>query len=308
MRAVRFDHFGGVDVLDVVDVPAPTAGPGQVVVDVRAAGTNPGEAGIRSGALEEVYRTTFPCGEGTDFAGVVSAVGDGVGSVTVGEEVIGWSEERSSHAEQVAVPAGQVVPKPDGMSWEIAGSLNVVATTAWACVRAVGAEAGETVAVSAAAGGVGLLVVQLLRRDGVEVIGIAGPSNADWLRRAGAIPVEHGDGLADRLRAAAPGGLDAFVDCFGGGYCQLAVDLGVDPQRVNTIIDFGAAQSLGVKAEGGMAVDATTSPTVLSDIADLIVRGEVDFPIAATYPLAQVRDAYTELEQRHSHGKIVLIP
>ena len=308
MRAVRFNHFGGVDVLDVVDVPAPTAEPGRVVIDVRAAGINPGEAGIRSGALEAVYPTTFPCGEGTDFAGVVSAVGDEVGSVTVGDEVIGWSDERCSHAEQVAVPAGQVVPKPTGLSWEIAGSLNVVATTAWACVRAIGAKAGETVAVSAAAGGVGLLVVQLLRRDGVEVIGIAGPSNADWLREAGATPVEHGDGLADRLRTAAPSGLDAFVDCFGGGYCQLAVDLGVDPQRVNTIIDFEAAQSLGVKAEGGMAVDEATSPTVLSEIADLIVLGEVEFPIAATYPLQQVRDAYTELEQRHAHGKIVLIP
>ena len=307
MRAVRFERFGGIDVLEVVDRPAPTASPGRVVVDVRAAGTNPGEAAIRSGALEEVYPTSLPCGQGSDLAGVVSAVGDGVGSVSVGDEVLGWSDERSAQAEQVAVPAEQVLPKPAGLSWEVAGSLNVAGTTAVACVRAVGAGPGDTVAVSAAAGGVGSLVVQLLRRAGAQVVGIAGAGNADWLRSVGVTPVAHGDGLADRLREAAPDGLDAFVDCFGDGYCRLAIDLGVDPQRVNTIIDFGAAQELGVKADGGMAVEGSTAQ-VLADLAAAVDRGEVEVPIAATYPLEQVHDAYAELEQRHARGKIVLIP
>ena len=308
MKAVQFERFGGVDVLEVVDVPAAVAGPGRVVVDVRAAGTNPGEAMIRSGALEEVFETTLPCGQGTDFAGVVAAVGDGVDTVAVGDEVMGWSHERSAQAEQVSVPAGQVLAKPAPLSWEVAGSLEVAGLTAVACVRAVAAGPGDTVAVSAAAGGVGSIVVQLLRRAGTQVVGIAGAGNADWLRRAGATPVEHGEGLAERLRQAAPGGLDAFVDCFGGGYCQVAVDLGVDPRRVDTIIDFAAAQALGVKAEGAAAIAPEQTAAVFADLAATIARGEVEVTVAATYPLEQVREAYTELEQRHARGKIVLVP
>ena len=305
MKAVRFDHYGDRDVLYIADVPAPTAEPGRVVVAIRAAGTNPGEASIRKGELESVYPGTFPSGEGADFAGVVSAVGDGVNSVSVGDEVMGWSDERSSQAEQVSVPADHVIPKPPELPWEVAGSLHVVGATAYAAVRAIGASQGDTVAVSAAAGGVGSLVVQMLRRSGADVIGIASESNFAWLRSVGATPVAYGDGLADRLREAAPGGLDAFIDCFGGGYCQLALDLGVSPERVNTIIDFEAAQKLGVKAEGGMQA---ATPQVFAEVADMVAQGKVVVPIAATYPLDQVREAYAELEQRHTHGKIVLVP
>ena len=308
MRAVQFDRFGGIDVLEVVELPDPVAEPGRVVVDVRAAGTNPGEALIRSGALEQRIPTTLPCGQGTDFAGVVSAVGAGVQSIAVGEEVMGWSHERSSQAERVAVPAEQLIAKPAGISWEVAGSLQVAGLTARACVRAVAAGPGDTVAVSAAAGGVGSIVVQLLRLVGAEVIGIAGAANAPWLRQVGAVPVEHGDGLADRLREAAPGGVDAFVDCFGGGYCRTALDLGVDAQRINTIIDFEAASSLGVKAEGAAAISPEQTPRVFAELAAQLASGALEVNIAARYPLEQVRDAYAELEQRHARGKIVLIP
>ena len=308
MKAVRFDHYGDLDVLYIGDIPAPTAEPGRVVVAVRAAGTNPGEAIIRKGNLESRYPGTFPSGQGTDFAGVVSAVGDGVASMSVGDEVMGWSHERSSQAEQVSVPAEQVIPKPPELPWEVAGSLEVAGVTAYAAVQAVGASQGDTVAVSAAAGGVGSLVVQMLRRIGADVIGIASESSFAWLQSVGATPVAYGDGLADRLRETAPGGLDAFIDCFGGGYCQLALDLGVSPERIDTIIDFEAAQKLGVKAEGAAAIPAADTPQVFAEIAGMVAQGEVVVPIAATYPLEQVREAYTELEKRHAHGKIVLIP
>ena len=308
MKAVQFDHYGDINVLYVGDIPAPTAGPGRVVVDVRAAGTNPGEAIIRKGELEAMYPGTFPSGQGTDFAGVVSAVGNGVDSISVGDEVMGWSHERSSQAEQVSVPAEQIIPKPPELSWEVAGSLQVAGLTAYAAVRAVGASQSDTVAVSAAAGGVGTLVVQLLRRIGTNVIGIASEFNFEWLRSVGATPVAYGDGLADRLRETAPQGIDAFIDCFGGGYCQLALDLGISPQRVNTIIDFEAAQNLGVKAEGAAAIPAEATPQVFAEVADMVAQGKVIVPVAATYPLRQVREAYTELEKRHAHGKIVLIP
>ncbi|WP_299951385.1 NADP-dependent oxidoreductase [uncultured Modestobacter sp.] len=304
-QAVQFDHYGDRDVLQVVDVPMPHPTSGEVLVAVRAAAINPGEAAIRQGAMESVYPATFPSGQGSDLAGVVVEAGTGVEGFAVGDEVFGWTEQRASHAEYVVVPAGQLTHKPAAVSWEAAGSLYVAGVTAWATIQAVGAEAGDTVAVSGATGGVGSITVQLLRARGAQVVGIASEANADWLRGLGVTPVAYGDGLADRLQDAAPGGIDAFIDTFGGGYVQLAVDLGVSRERIDTIIDFGAAQELGVQAKGGGEV---ASPAVLDELAQAIVAGQVAVPIAASYPLEQVRAAFTELEQRHTRGKIVLLP
>jgi len=308
VKAVRFDGYGGRDVLYVADVDKPAPGAGEVLVEVRAAGINPGEVGIRSGALHERFPATFPSGEGSDLAGVVVEVGDGVSEFAVGDEVLGFSFQRSSHATHTTVPVGQLILKPAELSWEVAGSLYVVGATAYAAVRAVDPQPGETVAVSAAAGGVGSLVVQLLALRDVRVLGIASAGNADWLRAHGVVPVEYGNGLAglaDRLRQAAPDGIDAFIDLFGPDYVQLAIDLGVAPQRVDTIISFEKAVELGAKTEG--SAEAST-PAVLSEIAGLITSGAVDFDVAATYPLDRVADAFEELERRHTHGKIVLLP
>lgn len=304
-RAVRFDHYGDRDVLYIADVEIPAPPAGEVVVEVRAAAINPGEAAIRTGALEQMFPATFPSGEGSDLAGVVSSVGDGVTEFAVGDEVLGWSWRRSSHAEYVAVPVGQLIAKPAALSWEVAGSLYVVGCTAYAAVRAVGAGQGDTVAVSAAAGGVGSIVVQLLRTKGANVLGIASERNSDWLTALGVTPIAYGDGLADRLKAAAPNGIDAFIDLFGPEYVQLAVDLGIDPDRIDTIIAREKAQEVGAKTEG--SGNATTTE-VLSDLAQLVASGQIEIPIAATYPLEEVRAAFAELEERHTHGKIVLVP
>lgn len=304
-RAVRFDRYGGRDVLYVADIDMPSPGPGEVLVEVRAAGINPGEAGIRVGAMHEIFPATFPSGEGSDLAGVVLVVGPEVTEFAVGDEVMGFSLRRSSHATHTVVPVGQLIPKPPQMSWEVAGSLYVVGCTAYAAVLAVAPQAGETVAVSAAAGGVGSLVVQLLVRRGARVLGIASQNSADWLRAHDVTPVEYGDGLEARLREAAPNGIDAFIDLFGPDYVQLAVDLGVAPERIETIIAFEKAGEVGAKTEG--SVDAST-PEVLAEMADLVAGGAIDFDIAATYPLDRVADAFAELEQRHTHGKIVLLP
>jgi NADPH:quinone reductase-like Zn-dependent oxidoreductase len=304
--AVRFERYGGVDELEVIEVPRPHASAGRAVVQVLAASVNPGEASIRKGLLHERWPANFPEGEGSDFAGLVDEVGEGVTSVSVGDEVIGWSEERSSHAEFVSVPFRQLVPKPPGVSWNVAGSLYVAGVTAWATIQAVEVRAGDTVVVSAAAGGVGSIAVQLARLVGATVIGIAGPSNDDWLRVHGIIPVVYGQGLAERLRAAAPAGIDALIDCFGGGYVELGVELGVPVERIDTIIDWEAAQQVGAKTAGLATIEDPAA--VLSELADLAAAGKLDVPIARTFPLTQVRDAYNELEQRHTRGKIVLLP
>ncbi|MEU7634315.1 NADP-dependent oxidoreductase [Nocardia sp. NPDC049220] len=303
--AVMFDRYGGIDELKVVEVPTPKAGPGKVLVEVVAAGINPGEALIRSGMLHERWPATFPSGEGSDFAGRIAAVGDGVGGIRVGDEVLGFTEGRTSHATHVLVPADQVTPKPAGLDWDVAGALYIVGTTAFAAVRAVAAEAGDTVAVSGAAGGVGSITVQLLRARGAEVIGIAGETNHEWLRSVGVIPVAYGDNLIDALRAAAPGGLDAFIDTFGGDYVDIAMELGVPVERIDTIINFAAVEKYGVKGEGNAAAGTID---VLAELADQAAAGAIQVPIAAVYPLDRVQDAYRELEQRHTRGKIVLHP
>ena len=305
-RAVRFDRYGDVDVLNVVDVERPVPGPGEVLVRVKAAGINPGEASIRKGLLAERWPATFPSGEGSDFAGVVEEVGPGVGGVRVGDEVIGWTDQRASHAEFVVAPAEHLTPKPPGVSWEAAGGLFVAGATAYAAVRAVGASAGDTVVVSGAAGGVGSLAVQLAVLAGATVIGLASESNHQWLLEHGVIPVAYGDGVVDRIREVTDGHVDAFIDTFGGGYVQLAVEeLGVTPDRIDTIIDWDAAQRYGAKTE---ASAAGASADVLAELARLIDEGRLEVPIAKVYPLDEVRDAYRELEQRHTRGKIVLEP
>jgi NADPH:quinone reductase len=304
-RAVRFERFGGPEVLHLIEVAEPQPPAGKVVVAVRAAGINPGEAYIREGYLEAMFPTTFPCGEGSDFAGVVTAIGAGVRQFAVGDEVLGWTDRRASHADFVVVPATQVIPKPAALSWEVAGALYVVSTTAYAAVRAVGAGPGDIVVVSAAAGGVGSVTAQLLKVRGANVIGIASEGNHAWLNSIGVTPVSYGDGLLERMRAAAPSGVDAFIDAFGPEYVRLAVDLGVNRDRIDTVIAIVAAQEYGVKSEGS---GTASTPEVLTEMAGLVASGQIEVPIAATYPLDHVRQAYIELEKRHTRGKIVLIP
>jgi NADPH:quinone reductase-like Zn-dependent oxidoreductase len=304
-RAVRFDKYGGIEVLQVVEVERPTPGPGKVLVRVKAAGINPGEASIRKGLFAERWPATFPSGQGSDLAGIVEEAGPGVTNVGVGDEVIGFTENRASQAEFVLVDSGNLVPRPGNVSWEQAGALFVAGTTAFAAVRSVALSPGDTVVVSGAVGGVGSIAVQLARNAGAKVIGLASEANHTWLTDHGIIPVTYGDGVEDRIRAASGGKIDAFIDTFGGGYVELALKLGVPTNRIDTIIDFAAAAKYGVKAEGNQ-VAATAE--VLGQLAGLLAAGRLEIPIAKVYPLAEVRDAYRELEQRHTRGKIVLEP
>jgi NADPH:quinone reductase-like Zn-dependent oxidoreductase len=304
-RAVKFERYGGIEVLQVRDVERPATPRGRVLVRVKAAGINPGEAAIRSGALAARWPATFPSGQGTDFAGIVEEVGEAVTTWHPGDEVVGFTNERASHAELVAVPADQLTPRPSRVPWEQAGALFVAGTTAYAAVRAVAIQAGDTLVVSGAAGGVGSLVVQLATGLAAKVIGLASPGNHRWLQDHGVIPVAYGEGVGARIRDVS-GTVDAFIDTFGQGYVDLAIDLGVAPGRIDTIIDFAAAQKHeGVQTAGSQAAGTIE---VLAELVGLMAAGRLELPVATVYPLSRVQDAFRELELRHAHGKIVLIP
>ncbi|BDI23645.1 NADP-dependent oxidoreductase [Herbiconiux sp. L3-i23] len=301
--AVRFSAYGGPDVLELVQVDDPAPGPGEVKVAVVAAGANPGEIGIREGAMAELYPARFPEGQGSDFAGLVAAVGSDVTGFSAGDEVIGFSDGRNAQAEFVTVAADRLIAKPEGLDWHTAGSLYVVGTTAWACVDAVDAKEGDTVVVAGAAGGVGVLATQLAIGRGATVIAAASEARHDYLRGLGAVPVVYGDGLADRIRRAAPRGVDAMIDAHGGGYVDLAVELGVATSRINTIIDFDAAERTGASTKGQ---DSVEPAPVLRELARLLASRQVELPVYASFPLERVRDAYEQVAKGHGLGKVVI--
>ncbi|HTR29549.1 MAG TPA: NADP-dependent oxidoreductase [Puia sp.] len=306
-KAVKFDHYGGLEVLHIDELPLPVPGNGEVLVRVKAAGINPIETKIREGLLAVRWPATFPEGEGSDFAGVVASVGPLVDIFAEGDEVIGFTNNRASHAEYVLVPMEQLTPRPPHVPWEQAGALFTSGSTAYETVRAVSLKKGETVVVSSAAGGVGSITVQLALHVGARVIGLASEDNHAWLKQKGVIPVDFVGDAAEKIKAAAGGPIDAFIDTYGHGYVDLAIQLGVKPDRIDTIVDpdHVAVKKYGVKNDGSM--EAATAP-VLAELAALIEQGRLEIPIAHAYKLDQVREAFAELEGHHTLGKIVLEP
>lgn len=307
IKAVRFDRYGGIDVLYMADIPLPVPGDGDVLVKVKAAGINPIEAKIREGLLASTWPATFPSGEGSDFAGVVDSVGSKVREFAGGDEVIGFTVERASHAEYVLVRSDQLTRKPARVSWEQAGALFTSGTTAYAAVRAVSATKGDTLVVSSAAGGVGSVAVQLAVNAGARVIGLASEENHPWLKAKGVIPIDFTGDIPEKIKSSAGGQIDAFIDTYGGGYVDVAIQLGVHPDRIDTIVDFNgeAVKKYGVKNDGNMSA-ATAG--VLAELAALIEQGLLEIPIAQVFKLDQVREAFAVLGQRHGPGKIVLMP
>ncbi len=306
-RAVRFAEYGGVNVLDVVEVERPEPADDQLLLRVRAAGINPFETKLRTGLMRQDIPVSFPAPQGTDVAGVVEQVGADVTDFAPGDEVLGTTGKRGSQAELALAPASRLLERPAGLSWEVAGGLWTVATTACATVRAVEPGSDDLVVVSGAAGGVGGLAAQLARHRGATVIGVAGERSHPWLRSHGIEPLDYaGDDLAGRLRATAAGRpLTAMIDTVGSGYVDLAVELGIAADRIDTIADFGAAERVGAHTDGGQAASTVE---VVAEVAQLLATGTVELPVAATFRLDQVRDAYALLETGHPPGKIVLIP
>lgn len=300
-RAVQYSSHGGPEVLEIVEVPEPHAGPGQVRVAVRSAGLNGYDYKVRRDP-DYAPNHKLPSGQGSEFAGVVDEVGDEVTGLRVGDEVLGWTSF-AAQADYVVVPFTRVAAKPAALDWPTAGGIGLVGNTAKRATDAVAPGPDDTVLIGGVAGGVGLFSAQFAARAGATVIGTASEANHAFLRTLGVIPVTYGPGLVDRVREAAPQGITAVIDTAGQETVEAGLALGVAPKRIDTIVYFDGVERYGIQAVGGGGKTAAE----LAELAALVASGELVMPIAASYPLAEVREAYRRLESHHLLGKIVLV-
>jgi NADPH:quinone reductase-like Zn-dependent oxidoreductase len=305
-QAVIYETFGGPEVLQLREVPEPHAGPGEVRVRVTAAGLNPMDGAISSRPeAAQRFGITVPSGFGYDFAGVVDEAAGGATGFAVGDRVYGGALGRAvADLVVVSTSAGAsdaLFHTPGGISDKVASTLPVAGLTAAAALAAIGLRSGDIVLIGGAAGGVGVFAVQLAKLAGATVIGTASEGTFEFLRQLGAKPVAYGAGLADRVRALAPDGVTAATDLFGTETAETALALGVPPERISTIA-AGPNPPGGVRATGG--IDAR--PADMQRITDAILAGKITVPIAATFPIEQIRDAVTLQAGRHVHGKIVV--
>lgn len=301
-RVVRFSRFGGPEVLDLVDEPVIEPGAGQVRLTFRAAGLNPADAKRREGGPQ--YELTFPAGIGRELSGTIEAVGPGVDRFAVGDEVFGTVPDGAFQTHLVA-DASFFALKPAPLSWEIAGGLALVGQTAWDALasqplRGGRSGVGDTILVTAAAGGVGGVLCQLAVLRGIRVIGSASPANHAWLRSRGVEPVAYGPGLVDEVRALAPDGVTAGFDLHGESAVRQLLELGIPPHRVNT--NAMDPSVFGIRRVGR----GPTSIPTLDALADLVVAGDVELPIAASFAFDEVADAFRRLETGHVRGKVVI--
>ncbi|MER6944526.1 NADP-dependent oxidoreductase [Nonomuraea sp. NPDC000554] len=302
MRAAAFASPGGPDVLQVMELPAPQAGPGQVRVRVRAAGVQPFDAAVRAGWVPAGVTGELPRIPGNEFAGVVDQVGEGVTGVSEGAEVLGFSL-LNSYAEYVVVAASQVTSKPDGVPWEVAGALTAAVQTAELAVDGLAVGPDDTLLIHGAAGAVGTAAVQIAVSRGATVIGTAREANHAYLRELGAIPVTYGAGLADRVRALAPGGVvDAVLDGAGGEALDVSLELVEHRPRILTLVEHAKADGLGIKVTRG-----ERTAERLGRYAAQYADGRLKFLIRRTYRLDQAADAHREIETGHGRGKIALL-
>jgi NADPH:quinone reductase-like Zn-dependent oxidoreductase len=299
MRAVRFSAFGGPEVLEIVEVDEPHAGPGQIRVSVRAAGINPVDWKMRRGAMGG----ELPQRTGREVAGVVDEVGEGVSDVAPGDGVFGFADGGGGVAEKVLLV--DYAPIPRSLDFVAAAGLPVAVETAVRTLDSVGVGEGTTVVINGASGGVGSAAVQIAVARGARVIGTASPTNHEYLRSLGAQPTTYGAGLADRVRELAPDGVDAAVDVAGGGALPDLVELVGGPERVVTIADYAGAQETGVRFSGGMGTGRALH--ALSEIGELIDSGRFSLPIAQTFGLEEIAEAHRLSETGHVRGKLVVV-
>jgi len=298
MKAVRFTRFGGPEVLELVDLPDPHPGPGQIRIAVRAAGINPSDWKKRNGLMDAELPQTI----GYEASGIVDELGDGAIGVTVGDHVFGFSASGAAQAELAVL--SHYAPIPPSLDFAGAAALPAAVETATRALDQLDVASGSTLLVNGASGSVGSAAVQLAVARGARVIGTASPANHDYLRSLGAEPVAYGDGLVERVHALSADGVDLALDVAGSGILSQLIELAGGRENVVTIADFRGAREHGVRFSSG---DAGRALHALSDIGELIEGGRFSLPVAQTFPLADVAEAHRVGENSHVRGKLVLL-
>ncbi|MER7541762.1 NADP-dependent oxidoreductase [Spirillospora sp. NPDC127506] len=301
MRVAGFTEPGGPDVLRILDLPVPEAGPGEVRVRVMAAGVQPFDLAVREGWMPPGTPEGFPRVPGNEFAGVADAVGEGVTTVRPGDEVLG-NCRLNAYAEYVTVPAEALTAKPASMPWEVGGGFPAAVMTPHIALEEMAVGPGDTLLVHAAAGGVGTVAVQLARVAGARVIGTAREANHEYLRALGAIPVAYEDGLEERVRAVAPDGVDAALDGAGGHALDVSLDLVKDRSRIITLVDHDRAAGLGVRT----TPPEKRSASRVAEAARLYDEGRLHIHVRGVFPLERAADAHRKVATGHGRGKVVL--
>jgi NADPH:quinone reductase-like Zn-dependent oxidoreductase len=300
MRAARFSEFGGPEVLDIVELPDPHAGPGQVRVVVHAAGINATEWKLRRGLVD--FGDGLPQTTGRDVAGVVDEIGAGVTGVALGDRVFGVSDDGAGAAELAVLT--HHAPIPASLGFVDAAGLPVALETATRALDQLGVVAGRTLLVNGAAGGIGSTAAQLAVARGARVIGTASAANHGYLRLLGVEPVAYGEGMVERVRGVAPAGVDLALDVAGSGVLPELIGLAGGAQNVVTLADFEGAKEHGVLFSNGFNGHAFHA---LAEIGELIEAGRFWLPVERTFPLEQIAEAHRIIEQGHVRGRLVLV-
>jgi len=300
MRALTYRAYGGPEVLEWAEAPDPHAGPGQIRIAVRAASVNPLDWKVLGGALSGGTPLTGPGYLGYDAAGVVDEVGEGVTGVSVGDDVLGRGQ--NTQAEYAVLDAWAV--KPSSVDWAVAAAAGVAGETGERGLRLLGVEAGNTVFVDGGAGGVGAVAVQMAVARGARVIASASDANHDYLREIGAIPVRYGDGVADRVRDAAGGPVDAVFDVAGRTPIEDLISLVPEPAQVVSIANSAAGEA-GARVTGGGADSRLTE--ALAEVAELLAENQLVIKVQ-TFPFERAAEAYRISQDGHVRGKLVLVP
>ena len=315
-RVVVAVAFGGPEVLRVRQADVVPPGRGEVSIAVRAAGVNPVDVKSYAGREKGHDESKLPLRLGVEASGVVTAAGADArgpaGPVAVGDEVIVY-RILGAYADTVTVPASAVVPKPPGLSWETAAAMMLAGTTAIHLLTATGVTDGDCVLVHGAAGGVGSIAAQIAVRDGARVIGTASEHDFGRLRSYGVIPVTYGAGLLDRVRSAAPDGVDAAIDTVGTDEAiDVSLALVSDRRRIATVVAFDRAEETGIKGLGGSpgsdkgGIEIRDSARLR--LTSLVSEGSVEIVLGPSFPLAGVAEAHRQLAAGKTHGRVVLIP
>lgn len=306
--------YGGPEVLSVIEQPVGSPGPDEARIVVRAAGVNPIDYKMYSGAFG-TDPAKLPMPLGSEVSGVVAEVGNEavgpVGAIKVGDEIIGYRLS-GGYASELIAPATALVPKPANLDWAQAAGLMLTGATAWHCLAVTDVGPGDIVLMHGAGGGVGIVAVQLAASRGATVIGTASPRRHSFLRELGAIPVAYGPGLADRVREQAPGTVNAALDLVGTDEAiDVSLELIPDRTRIVTIAAFGRAGQAGIKAVGGApgadpGTEIRTAARV--ELAKLAAQGSLRVFVSQTFPLTEAGDAHRAISAGHTEGKIALIP